>query len=85
MAKNKLGDLNDHLFEAMERLNDDDLMSDDASLQIDRARAITGIGKTIIENGKLMLDAQRHSDEYGYGHGYDRKLPKLLVGEGDDK
>ena len=37
MAKNKLSDLNDHLFAAIERLNDEDLTSDQLEIETKRA------------------------------------------------
>lgn len=77
MAKNKLMDLNDNLFEAMERLNDNELMQKNGEMEIQRARAITGVGKEIINNARLILDAQKHADEYGYSSN-GRELPRLL-------
>lgn len=78
MAKNKLTDLNNHLFEMLERLNDDELMASNAEEEIRRANAITQIGSTIIQNGQLMLDAQKHADEFGYS-ARERKLPDILA------
>ena len=78
-TRNKLSDLNNHLFEQLERLNDDDYMNENADKEIERSKAIANVGKTIIENGKLASDAQKHADEWGYGQ--DRKprsLPHLL-------
>lgn len=56
--KNKLTDLNNHLFEVLERLNDEDLKGNELKAEVDRSRAISGIAKEIINGGKLMLDAQ---------------------------
>lgn len=84
MAKNKLTDLNNHLFEMLERLNDDELMESNAEEEIRRANAITQIGSTIIQNGQLMLDAQKHADEYGYS-ARERKLPNILSLEDKDE
>mgnify|MGYP001374529062 CR=1 FL=1 len=83
MAKNKLSDLNDHLFEMMERLNDDTLMEEHGEKEINRAKAMSDIGKTIIENGKLVLEAQKHADEFGYGS-RGRKMPDLLESKVDE-
>ena len=53
--QNTLTDLNNHLFEALERLNDDDL--DDAGLEkeIKRCDATVKIADAIIHNGELAL------------------------------
>ena len=65
--KNTLADLNNYLFEAIERINDDNL--DDAQLEkeIKRSEAVQKIAKTIIDNGNLALQAKKHLDEYGHG------------------
>lgn len=65
--KNTLADLNNYLFEAIERINDDTL--DDAQLEkeIKRSEAVQKIAKTIIDNGNLALQAKKHLDEYGQG------------------
>ena len=53
--KNKLSDLNNHLFEELERLNDEDLTGDALMEEIKRSEAITDIAGKIIENGSLVL------------------------------
>ena len=65
MARNKLTDLNNHLFEQLERLNDDELSAEGLDIEIKRATAMANIGGTIIQNARLALDAQKHQDEYG--------------------
>lgn len=57
--KNKLTDLNNHLFAALERLNDESIKGDKLSEEIDRSKAITGVAREIIANGKLVLEAHR--------------------------
>lgn len=75
--QNTLTDLNNYLFEAIERINDDSL--DDAALEkeIRRSEAVQKIAKTIIDNGNLALQAKKHLDEYGQGDNVE--LPMLGV------
>jgi hypothetical protein len=75
-TRNKLNDLNNHLFEQLERLNDDELNGDDLKLEIDRSKAITQIASNIIQNGYLALKALKHFDDYGYG--MQREVPDIL-------
>lgn len=51
MAKNKMSDLRDHLFEALEALKDSDKPMD-----LDRARAICQVSQTIINSAKVEVD-----------------------------
>lgn len=83
--KNKLIDLNNHLFEQMERLNDEDLSEEDFKKEIERAKAMTGIAQNIIQNGKLMLDSMKFVDETGYGSGEVTINPKTLIGGGGNE
>ncbi len=63
--KNSLSDLNNYLFESIERLMDDDLDEDGLDRERKRAEAVYKGAKAIIENGRLALDAQKYADEYG--------------------
>lgn len=65
--KNTLSDLNNYLFESIERLNDDSLSEEDLEKEIKRSEAIQKVAKTIIDNGSLALQAKKHMDEYGKG------------------
>jgi hypothetical protein len=55
--KNLLTDLQNHLFEMIEKLNDDSLTGDDLDQEIKRALAINEIAKTAVTNGALMVKA----------------------------
>ena len=57
--KNKLIDLNNHLFAQLERLSDESKRGDKLTEEIERSRAVCGIARNIIDNGKLALDAQK--------------------------
>ena len=74
--KNTLADLNNYLFESIERLNDDSLDSEQLDKEIKRSEAIQKVAKNIIDNGALALQAQKHFDEYGV----DKKVALHLLG-----
>lgn len=76
--KNKLTDLNDHLFSQMERLGDEDLTDDQLEKEIKRAQSMIGIADKVIGNSTLMLKAAELRAEYQGGSGID--LPKTLTG-----
>lgn len=63
--KNKLSDLNNYLFESIERLMDDELSDEELEREIKRSETVQKVAKTIIDNGALALQAQKHFDEYG--------------------
>lgn len=67
MTKNKLLDLNNHLFEALERINDDELQGEKLQEEMARAKTITQIDNTIINNASLALEAKKYKDEFGRG------------------
>lgn len=61
--KNKLIDLNNHLFAQMERLSEEDLKGDDLIQEINRSKAISSIATQIINNAKLSLNAHKAINE----------------------
>jgi hypothetical protein len=78
MTRNKLTDLNDHLFVALERLNDEDLTGEALESEIQRSRAVASVANQIISNGNLVLGAARFNDDKMDAV---RRLPKMLGGE----
>ena len=74
--KNTLGDLNNHLFMQLERLNDEDVKGEQLTEEIERSKAITNIAKEIIANGTLVLQAKKLQDGK---LNKDDKFPKMLV------
>ena len=57
--KNKLIDLNNHLFAQIERLSDEDLKGECLHDEIRRSKAVTDVARSIVENASLALDAQK--------------------------
>lgn len=75
--RNTLGDLNNHLFMQLERLNDEDLKGADLKEEIERAKAVTDVASKIISNGDLILNAKKFMDgRMDEGS----ELPKMLEG-----
>lgn len=74
--KNTLSDLNNYLFEQIERINDDSLSDEELEKEIKRSESVTKIAKTIIDNGNLALSVKKHLDEFGIGDNY--KMPTML-------
>ncbi|MBX9101881.1 hypothetical protein [Streptococcus anginosus] len=64
MTKNKLSDLNDHLFMTLERLGEEDLSNEELEKEIERSKAISTVAGKIIDNARLVLDAQKTAAEY---------------------
>lgn len=75
--KNTLGDLNNHLFAQLERLNDEELKGNLLEEEIRRAKAITQVASKIIDNGTLVLDARKLSEDR---LDIRENLPKMLDG-----
>ncbi len=57
--KNKIQDLRNHLFEQMERLNNDELSPEELTKEISRAQAMSELGKVIVESAKTQVIAQK--------------------------
>lgn len=72
--KTTLNDLNEYLFEALERLTNEDLSDEQLDKEIKRNEAIQKTAKTIIENGTLALQVKKHLDEYGAGNNVELTL-----------
>ena len=80
-VRNTLGDLNNHLFEMMERLNDDELDDDELDdeqleKELKRADGMAKISQQILQNGELQFKAMKHMDEYGYNE--KKVVPAML-------
>jgi hypothetical protein len=71
-TKNKIEDLRNHLFEALEQLKDPEKPMD-----IERAKAISDVAKRVIDSAKVEVDYLRVTGQVA-GSGFipaDRQLP----------
>lgn len=73
--KNKNSDLRDHMFAQLERLNNEDLSGDDLKKEIERARAISEVGKVIVESAKTEVLALKLTGKL------DRDNPPKFLGD----
>ncbi|AIT81643.1 hypothetical protein [Novosphingobium pentaromativorans] len=77
--KNKLTDLNDHLFMQLERLGDEDMDADKIEQEAKRADAMVQVADQIIRNADLQLKAANLIASHG-----DRFRPMLpMIGKTD--
>lgn len=74
--KNTMTDLNNYLFETLERLTDDSLTEEQLQREITRSEAVTDVADKIIQNGMLAFKVTAHLHEYGK---MDAVLPPMLA------
>lgn len=79
---NNLVELNNYLFEELERLNDDEELNNDNNLEkeLKRSKAITSVATTIVNNAKVILDAKKYADEVG-----DNQNNNLFLGNSNEE
>lgn len=77
-TRNKLLDLNDNLFEAMERVLDADLSTPEGQKELEMGKTVADIGAVVVNNAKIVLTVQRLYED---GRIND---PKLLIGDKAD-
>jgi hypothetical protein len=53
--KNKISDLRNHMFAALERLGNENISPEDLQKEIERSRAISEVGKVIVESAKTEV------------------------------
>ena len=76
--KTTLGDLNEYLFEQLDRLTDDDLKGKKLETEKERSKAVVEVAKTIISNGNLVLQANKFMDGK---LNKETVVPKMLGGQ----
>jgi hypothetical protein len=81
VAKNKINDLRDHLFVALEALSDPK-----ASVDLERIKATCAVSKQIIESAKVEVAMVRAVNGSSPGTGFfnlpeeSRELPRFVAG-----
>ncbi|MDP2410398.1 MAG: hypothetical protein Q8M26_08935 [Pseudolabrys sp.] len=63
--KNRLSDLNDHLFAQIERLSDEDLSPEKLEQEGKRAAAIVSLADQVIRNASLKIQAAKILSDHG--------------------
>ena len=71
--KNKLIDLNNHMFAQLEKLSDESLQGDKLDVEINRTKAIASVAGHIISNAALAFQAQKAMTD-----GLMRSAPEML-------
>jgi hypothetical protein len=56
MANNKLSDLRDHIFMALERLSDEGMTTEQVTSEVEKAKAISALSSAIIASAKVEID-----------------------------
>ena len=73
--RNKLTDLNNLLFEQLERIGDDSLTNEEFDRELKRNDAIVSVSTTIIKNGELALKSLKFQDDR---YDISKPLPAML-------
>ena len=61
--KNRLTDLNDHLFAQIERLGDEDLKGEELKEELERADSMAKIATQIVQNNNTILKTIKLADD----------------------
>lgn len=75
--KRSLADLNEYLFDELDRLSNEDLSGDELSLEVNRSNAITRIAERVIASADIAIRALKLKED---AMDASFKLPKLLDG-----
>lgn len=79
---NTLSDLNNYLFEQLERINDDSLTPEQLEVELKKTDSIVKVSDQIIRNGELAFHTMQHLDSHGYNSD-NRKIPPMLIDGGE--
>lgn len=72
-----MNDLNNILFEQIERLNSDDLKGDALKEQLRKSNEINAIARTLVESANVSIKYMHHCAEYGITR--EKNAPALLT------
>lgn len=73
--KNKLIDLNNHLFAQLERLGEEGLTAEQLEQEVKRSEAMVTVSQQILRNADLSIQAAKLVAEYGGN--YEKMLPMI--------
>ncbi|WP_301546305.1 hypothetical protein [Paracoccus saliphilus] len=78
--RNKLGDLNNHLFAQLERLSDEGISAEQIDQEVKRTEAIVSVADQIVGNADLQLKAAKLFAEQGIYRAYQsaRRWPRHM-------
>ncbi|MBW8638969.1 hypothetical protein K1W69_17365 [Hoeflea sp. WL0058] len=76
--KNRLSDLNNHLFAQLERLSEEGLTSEQIDQEVERAKAIVGVSDQIIGTASLQFKAAELVARHG--RGVSDMIPESVAG-----
>ncbi|MBG6211755.1 hypothetical protein IWQ49_006446 [Labrenzia sp. EL_126] len=63
--KNRLADLNNHLFAQLERLSEEGLTPEQIETEVQRTDAVVSVSDTIIKNAALQVQAVKMIADHG--------------------
>lgn len=75
--KNKISDLNNHLFVQLERLSDEELKGEDLDREVKRADAIVKVSEQLVRSATVSLKAAELSANSSLGRAAVERLPLL--------
>jgi hypothetical protein len=61
--KNKISDLRDHMFAALERLGNEELTAEELKAEIERSKAVSNLGHVIVESAKAQIMAAKFTGD----------------------
>ena len=76
--KNRLSDLNNHLFAQLERLSDEELTSEQVGQEVERAKAIVSVSDQIVGAAAMQFKAAELVARHG--RGVSDMIPESMAG-----